>query len=607
MGGLDTAVTPRERGTSCSRRAWWDPVTIRRTSRRLGLHTDASHRFERGADLEAIPGALDLAASLILEGVRRDARAGPARRAGSAVPRAPRDAAPRPSPRSSRATTRLTLEFAEEALRAARLRLRATRQARLRCRSRSFARTCAARRTCRGGPARRGYDRIPSRLPAGARRGTRFSSRCGRSRNASPTRPPPRDSSRRSAFPSWTRPRRGPTTRGSALSGSAAERLRLRLANPLDEGRRHLRATLLPGVLDAVSATRAAAAPTPRSSRSAGPSAARGAPEDPESFESRRLAFALCGEVRPHWSAPPATRPADFFDAKGIAERLLEQCVDPATLSWSPFEADALRARGRGSGARGVRDAWSRSSGAIADGGTREAPPAGRRLRGRARARRPPAATGGEVRFSPSPRFPPSHADLSFAPPRSLTWSEIDAVRARAESRRPRSRCGSSTGTRARAPPEGRVKTTMRLTFRSAERTLEQDGRQRRSRAARRGLEAGTAESSSDGVWPGALSEDDMDNAKIFDTSRRSSRSCSTGCARSSRTTRSSRRSSPPRGGRRRMPADSRGAAERLEKRAGVRAGAPAEADRVARGGGIGEKLEAPRDGGRLTPREASD
>src|SRR5580698_8743381 len=29
--------------------AWWDPVTVRRMSKRHGIHTDASHRFERGA------------------------------------------------------------------------------------------------------------------------------------------------------------------------------------------------------------------------------------------------------------------------------------------------------------------------------------------------------------------------------------------------------------------------------------------------------------------------------------------------------------------------------------------------------------------------------
>ena len=67
MGGLATAVTDRTTNVLLEA-AWWDPVTIRRTARRLGMHTDASHRFERGTDLDAIPGALSLAARLLVEG-----------------------------------------------------------------------------------------------------------------------------------------------------------------------------------------------------------------------------------------------------------------------------------------------------------------------------------------------------------------------------------------------------------------------------------------------------------------------------------------------------------------------------------------------------------
>ncbi|MBC7171218.1 MAG: phenylalanine--tRNA ligase subunit beta, partial [Polyangiaceae bacterium] len=42
-----------------------DPRSVRRTARRLGLHTDASHRFERGVDPAAVPRVLARAASLI--------------------------------------------------------------------------------------------------------------------------------------------------------------------------------------------------------------------------------------------------------------------------------------------------------------------------------------------------------------------------------------------------------------------------------------------------------------------------------------------------------------------------------------------------------------
>ena len=47
--------------------AYFDPGTVRRTSRRLGLHSDSSHRFERGVDPMGVVAASDLAVRLILE------------------------------------------------------------------------------------------------------------------------------------------------------------------------------------------------------------------------------------------------------------------------------------------------------------------------------------------------------------------------------------------------------------------------------------------------------------------------------------------------------------------------------------------------------------
>ncbi|HXX29269.1 MAG TPA: phenylalanine--tRNA ligase subunit beta [Myxococcaceae bacterium] len=45
----------------------WDPVTVRRMARRHQLHTEASHRFERGVDIEAAPAGVDRAAALLTE------------------------------------------------------------------------------------------------------------------------------------------------------------------------------------------------------------------------------------------------------------------------------------------------------------------------------------------------------------------------------------------------------------------------------------------------------------------------------------------------------------------------------------------------------------
>ena len=54
MGGWDTMITPETKNVLVEA-AWFEPMAVRRTARRHGLHTDASHRFERGADFNAAP------------------------------------------------------------------------------------------------------------------------------------------------------------------------------------------------------------------------------------------------------------------------------------------------------------------------------------------------------------------------------------------------------------------------------------------------------------------------------------------------------------------------------------------------------------------------
>ena len=64
MGGWDSRVTETTKNILVEA-AWFDHAAIRASSRRHGLHTDASHRFERGADL----GACGLANRLVTRGV----------------------------------------------------------------------------------------------------------------------------------------------------------------------------------------------------------------------------------------------------------------------------------------------------------------------------------------------------------------------------------------------------------------------------------------------------------------------------------------------------------------------------------------------------------
>src|SRR5271157_5368039 len=65
MGGFDSMITERTRNVLIEA-AWFDPGTIRSMAKRHGMHTDASHRFERGADWSCAPLACDRVAELIL-------------------------------------------------------------------------------------------------------------------------------------------------------------------------------------------------------------------------------------------------------------------------------------------------------------------------------------------------------------------------------------------------------------------------------------------------------------------------------------------------------------------------------------------------------------
>jgi len=64
MGGGDSEISS---GTTrvLLESAWFEPTGVRRTARRHGLHTEASHRFERGVDPAGVTAALDRCAALI--------------------------------------------------------------------------------------------------------------------------------------------------------------------------------------------------------------------------------------------------------------------------------------------------------------------------------------------------------------------------------------------------------------------------------------------------------------------------------------------------------------------------------------------------------------
>ena len=66
MGGETSGVTNSTTDVILES-AWFDPPSIRKTARRLNLHSDSSYRFERGVDPQGVNKASALALQLITE------------------------------------------------------------------------------------------------------------------------------------------------------------------------------------------------------------------------------------------------------------------------------------------------------------------------------------------------------------------------------------------------------------------------------------------------------------------------------------------------------------------------------------------------------------
>lgn len=64
MGGAESQITDASSAVLLEA-AWFDGGSVRRTARRLALHSESSYRFERGVDVAGVPAALDRAAELL--------------------------------------------------------------------------------------------------------------------------------------------------------------------------------------------------------------------------------------------------------------------------------------------------------------------------------------------------------------------------------------------------------------------------------------------------------------------------------------------------------------------------------------------------------------
>jgi phenylalanyl-tRNA synthetase beta chain len=328
MGGANTEVRESTR-TVVLESAYFAPGSIRRTAKALGLSTEASYRFERGADIEGLRDALDRAARLIAE------------LGGGRVAAGVLDAYP--APRRPLAVP-LRLERIERVIGACPPRrvvadiLRGLgfpateRDGSFEVVVPAFRRDVAIEDDLVEEVARVwGYEKVPSTLPSGTLTLTR--------------RPRPmvaRDIARRVLTGAGFQEAVSLSLLDPAhlrhLERAPDDPRVIRLQNPLATDRSMLRPTLLFGLLEALATNVRRQTPDVRLFEIGRVFEGRGAGSLP--WEETRVGFVLTGLRTPRaWYATRAR--ADVFDAKGAVEALVE-ALGRGEVSAEPVTAPHL-------------------------------------------------------------------------------------------------------------------------------------------------------------------------------------------------------------------------------------------------------------------------
>ena len=328
MGGANTEVRDSTR-TVLLESAYFAPGSIRRTAKALGLSTEASYRFERGADIEGLRGALDRAARLIGELGGGQVAAGvldayPVPRRPLAVPlrleRLRRVVGVSP-PRTVVADILRGLGFPAT-----------ERDGGFEVVVPSFRRDVAIEDDLVEEIARVwGYEKIPSTLPSGVLALTRR-----------PRQLVARDTVRRVLSGAGCQEAVSLSLTDPAhlrhLELSADDPRVVQLQNPLAADRSVLRPTLLFGLLEAVGTNVRRQTPDVRLFEIGRVFEGRGAGVLPR--EDTRIGIVLTGLRAPRaWSAPRAR--VDVFDAKGAVEALVE-ALGRGEVSIEPVTAPHL-------------------------------------------------------------------------------------------------------------------------------------------------------------------------------------------------------------------------------------------------------------------------
>ena len=429
--------------------AFFEPRSVRRTSKKLGLKTEASSRFERGADVNAALKGIERAIELLAE-----IGAGTAR--GGAIDRYPAPAAPRNIElRQARIRAMLGLEIpdadVERILRGLGFDIR-----------RNSTGWDVAAPTFRVDVQREvdlieevarhyGYDRLPATFPALAA--------------------PP--------APSDPRIERDRLVRNVLLASGCSEALTFSfidgtlaapfadasaivpIENPLSAQFAVLRPSLLPGLLASIAHNRRRERADVRLFELGAVMTRAG--------EARRAAVALSGGGGPHWST--AQRSIDFFDAKGIVEAVAAALqID---VAFDGASAPSYLVNGRAAsivvGARAAGAVGMLNPALVASAGlsSNEDVYVAEFDLDMLTASRPTTP----LTVVPLPRFPSIARDISIIVDETLP---AETVRGTIRAAAPATLVAVQEFDlyKGKGVPDGRVSLSLRLTFRSLERTL---------------------------------------------------------------------------------------------------------------------------------------
>jgi len=324
MGGYDTRVTDATRNVFLEA-AHWIPAAIIGRGRKLGLHTDAGHRFERGVDPELPRQAVEVATRLLVE----LAGGSPGPVIEAVLP----EHLPKPAAialRRARIARLLGIKIADadvqRILRALGMQLIANDAGwDVLPPSRRF--DIAIEEDLIEELARiHGYERIPTTLPGGA---TRIAAPTETQLEASSVR-------RHLAARDYLETVNYAFVDAALLERWSATERAVPLANPLSAELGVMRTRLLPGLVSALQRNVARQAGRVRLFELGNVFAASLESNDAAPIETQRIAAAIHGDAGPEQWGEKA-RKADFHDLKGDLDSLA--AASGAVLEYRPSQA----------------------------------------------------------------------------------------------------------------------------------------------------------------------------------------------------------------------------------------------------------------------------